>query len=277
MNQIPEVPELRIVRSADLQPHELIDQSRSHRLIRSLRNEGFLKNPPVVLPLSQDPERYLVLDGANRTTAFQEMGFPHMLVQVARSGVEVRSWNHALIGGELATLLQAIRGLGEVSISEMDLAQAAGPLAEGDGLAYLAAPDGSTLRVDAQDRTIEAQVELLGQIVELGSGLYRSERTSESDLQGLTAVYPDLTCLVVYRHFSVDDVVEVVTKGALFPSGLTRFLVSPRALRLNFPIAMLADRSSLDSKKKALAEWIRRRMEQQRVRYYAESTFLFDE
>ena len=70
---------------------------------------------------------------------------------------------------------------------------------------------------------------------------------------------------------------EVVSSGQLFPGGLTRFLISPRALRVNFPLAMLADRSPIEEKRRILKEWIQQRVEQRRVRYYAESTFVFDE
>lgn len=277
MSHIPDIPELRIVRSADLRPHEAVDASRAHRLIHSLRNEGFLKNPPVVLPLSEDPEQYVVLDGANRTTAFQKMGFPHMLVQVARTGVEVRSWNHALMGEEIGPLIEAIADTQEVSLRETEPDRADHWLKDRTAVAYLATPNGKATVLASEDRTARGQVELLGRIVERYVSQYRVERTSAKYPNGLTNVYPDLAALVVHRQFSVQDVVEVVSHGALFPSGLTRFVISPRALRLNFPIAMLADRSSLNSKKQALEQWIRRRIEQQRVRYYAESTFLFDE
>lgn len=277
MSHIPDIPELRIVRSADLRPHEAVDVSRAHRLIQSLRNEGYLKNPPVVLPLSEEPEQYVVLDGANRTTAFQKMGFPHMLVQVARTGVEVRSWNHALMGDDPQSLIEVISEIAGVTVSGSDPERASEWLKNHGAAAYLATPDGKAALIETADRSARQQVELLGEVVDKYLSAYRVERTSARYPDGLATVYPDLAGLVVHRQFSVEEVVEVVSQGVLFPSGLTRFVISPRALRLNFPIAMLADRSSLESKKRALEQWIRRRIEEQRVRYYAESTFLFDE
>lgn len=277
MSHIPDIPELRIVPSADLRPHEAVDPSRAKRLIQSLRNEGYLKNPPVVLPMGGTPERFVVLDGANRTTAFQQMGFPHMLVQVARHGVEVRSWNHALMGESLGPLLSTIGQIEGLSVVESDPERAGRWLGDHSAVAYLATPDGDARLVAAEQRGVERQVASLNRIVDQYDAHFRSERTNARYPNGLTSVYPDLACLVVYRQFSVDDVIQVVANGALFPSGLTRFVISPRALRLNFPITMLADRSSLESKKRALDEWVRRRVDQQRVRYYAESTFLFDE
>jgi hypothetical protein len=63
----------------------------------------------------------------------------------------------------------------------------------------------------------------------------------------------------------------------LFPAGLTRFVVSPRALRLNFPLSVLAGDEPIEEKQRTLSEWIRERVGGRHVRYYAESTFLFDE
>jgi hypothetical protein len=54
-------------------------------------------------------------------------------------------------------------------------------------------------------------------------------------------------------------------------------VISPRALRLNFPIAILAEDRAIEEKQQALAEWVRERVGGRHVRFYAESTFLFDE
>jgi hypothetical protein len=54
-------------------------------------------------------------------------------------------------------------------------------------------------------------------------------------------------------------------------------VISPRALRVNYPLERLASDQPLDAKQAELAAWVRERAEARRVRYYAESTFLFDE
>lgn len=277
MNQLPELPELQIVPTESLQLHEEIEGGRAQRLIRSLQSEGFLKNPPVVLRVSDHPERYVVLDGANRTTAFRQMGFPHILVQIADSGVQVMSWNHVLRGESPANLLQAMRELEGATLESTDSEQASAALLARRSLAYLMLPDGEVWHLPSSEQRVARRVELLGRVVKLYEGRYWRERTSAADLDGLVKLYPDLIALMVFPRFEVKDVIEVAASGGLFPSGTTRFLISPRALRVNFPLAALADRSPLASKREVLEEWIRERMEQRRVRYYAESTFLFDE
>jgi hypothetical protein len=108
-------------------------------------------------------------------------------------------------------------------------------------------------------------------------GLARIDRVSTASPRGLAEVYPGFTALVVFRAFSVEEVVAAATMGLLFPAGLTRFVVSPRALRLNFPLSVLAGGEAIEEKQKELSEWVRERVGGRHVRFYAESTFLFDE
>lgn len=277
MSQIPELPELQIIDTKFMRPHEDIEEGRSQRLIRALQTEGFLKNPPAVLRIEGEIEQYVVLDGANRTMAFRKMGFPHMLVQIANEGVEVRSWNHILSDGKLGPLLEKVRSISGIELTESDEFRAAAALAREESVAYMVLPDGKTWQLNMDAMDTPEKLSCLTEFVRMFHGNFRRERTTTSNLDGLASLYPDMNCLVVYPQFSVSDVVEVVSSGQLFPAGLTRFLISPRALRVNFPLAMLADRSPVDEKRLALKEWIRQRVEQRSVRYYAESTFVFDE
>lgn len=277
MSQLPELPELQIVDTESMRPHEDIEEGRSQRLIRALQTQGFLKNPPAVLRIEGETEQYVVLDGANRTMAFRKMGFPHMLVQIANEAVEVKSWNHILSEGNIRPLLEQVGGICGVELIESDEFRAAAALAREEALAYMVLPDGEAWQLAMDGMGTPEKLSCLTEFVRLVQGNFRRERTTTANLDGLANLYPDMNCLVVYPQFSVGDVVEVVWSGQLFPAGLTRFLISPRALRVNFPLAMLADRSPVKEKRLALKEWIQQRVERRQVRYYAESTFVFDE
>jgi hypothetical protein len=268
---------MQIVDTESMQPHEDIDEGRSHRLIRDLQTQGFLKNPPAVWRVEGDAERYVVLDGANRTMAVREMGFPHMLVQIANEGVEVMNWNQILSSGDLGDLLEKVRRISGVKVSKTDEFRAAAAIAREESIAYMVLPDGVTWQLGSEGAGIIEKLTTLTEFVRLYEGKFRRERTTTASLNGLINFFPDMKCLVVFPQFSVSDVVEVTSSGHMFPSGLTRFLISPRALRVNFPLAMLADRSPIEEKRRALEDWIRQRVEQRRVRFYAESTFVFDE
>ncbi len=101
--------------------------------------------------------------------------------------------------------------------------------------------------------------------------------TSES-LDEARTEHPEITALVVFPHFEPAEVLELATSGARLPAGITRHVVSWRALRLNVPLDMLADtRRSLDEKNRWLEEWVRDKTLQRQVRFYQEPTVLFDE
>jgi hypothetical protein len=60
-------PDLRFFAARDVLLHEEEDPERVERLVDRLRDEGVLRNPPVVAELGDG--RVVVLDGANRVTA----------------------------------------------------------------------------------------------------------------------------------------------------------------------------------------------------------------
>ncbi len=86
-------PDLRIVLTNSLRPHEEHDSQRSLPLIERLKTEAVVINPPIVSPMGAN--QYVILDGANRFHAFSHLNYPHILVQVAsyESGyVELKTW-----------------------------------------------------------------------------------------------------------------------------------------------------------------------------------------
>ena len=104
-------PDLRIVPVADLLLHERVDLERVTRLIDRLSADGILKNPPIVGSLPGS-ERFLLLDGANRVSAIQNLDIPHLIVQVEpfeNENLEIRHWNHVVRDIEARELLRKAR------------------------------------------------------------------------------------------------------------------------------------------------------------------------
>ena len=63
----------------------------------------------------------------------------------------------------------------------------------------------------------------------------------------------------------------------MVPSGITRHIIPERALRINIPLDVLAADWVLAEKEAWLQRWWRERLDCNAIRFYAESTFLFDE
>lgn len=280
MLPIPDLPDLRVVSLESLILHEQMDERRAPPLVSALHSDGVLRNPPIVHPVSDRVERYVVLDGANRTTAFRMLGIPHILVQVVHAGntiVRLETWNHVLSCLSAEELVQALERYPDLAIIASDLERADYNVSSGASLAYLSLPDGRALEVVGETRPLGWRVQNLNALVASYQTLCRLSRTTARKALGLEAVFPEISGLVVFPRFEQEEVITAASAGWLLPAGLTRFVISPRALRVNYPLDQLASSQPLDAKRADLDAWLQARAEGRRVRFYAESTFLFDE
>jgi hypothetical protein len=280
MRILPDLPDLHILPIAALRPHEHHEEKRSAPLAEALRREGVLRNPPIVLRLSGHDERYVVLDGANRTIAFRQLGLPHVLAQVVHPGdnhVGVETWNHAVLDTSQEDLLAALRGLERIGLIESEADQAVADLAERTSLAYVSLRGGRVLSVAGDASDLRSRIEGLNDLVRACQGHGRTERTNAGSASELERAFPKAAGLIAFLPFTVQDVVEAASQGLLLPAGLTRFVVSPRALRVNYPLEALSAEGSQEEKERALEQWVHEKVVAHRVRYYAEATYLFDE
>lgn len=280
MKPLPHLPELRIVETECLQPHEHIDPARIVPLKQALEAQGVLRNPPIVLRMSDEDERYLVLDGANRTTAFRELGIPCILVQVVHFGSEslkLRTWNRVVYGVASSRFFDRVSSMMETIPLPRERRARLEAISSGDRLAYLSLPDGSAWSLGPERERLLRRVERLHKLLAAIEDIGQSERTGEIEASMLAETYPDLAGLVAFPAFEIEEVIEAAKVGVCLPSGLTRFIISPRALRVNYPLAKLSSTEAREAKQRELDAWLQERLQQRRVRYYAEATFLFDE
>jgi hypothetical protein len=277
---LQEIPRLEFLTIDSLILHEWHDDQRTPPLIERIRGSGLFRNPPIVAPLADGSERFMVLDGANRFTALQQMGYQDILVQVVQpddAGVRLENWNHVIWGLSPEAFLNAIHSL-EGSVLVATPANVALPDLSGDcGLALIQLPDQTHFSLCAEDDDLLARVRLLNELVLSYMGTAHLDRTSVRSVELLLDVYPDVSGLVIFPHFDVADVLELAGAGYLLPAGITRFTIAPRALHINYPLSELAADKPLAEKNAALQLWIQKRIASKGVRYYAEPTFLFDE
>jgi hypothetical protein len=278
----PQLPDLRVVPTALLVPHEQEDESRVGRLSDRLKAAGFLKNPPIVTEVVT-PERgpcLVVLDGANRVSAARAAGLPHFLVQVVRydeGSVELTTWHHALSGYPYERLERELRRVPGLTLGREGPSHARALLARREALAFVLSESDEALTL-LGDHGLYERNALLNAVVDLYRDrvpFHRATRDSWSEARGR---FPDVTALVVFPKFHPDEIIEIATSGARLPAGITRHVIPWRALRVNIPLDILADPvKPIDEKNRWLKAWIEERIAQKHVRFYAESTVLFDE
>ncbi len=280
MTDIHDLPVLKILHVEKLILHEYHDAQRTPPIAESIKNSGVLRNPPIVVPMQDGTDRYMVIDGANRTTAFQSLGIPHILAQVVDSnhpGIDLAAWNHVIWGISPDELLHWIMEVPQLAIQPTDPNLASKTLMDVHSVAVLCCPNGDAYDLRTARLMLADHVEILNDIVGCYVNRAAMDRTQLTKVGSLQQNYPDLSGLLIMPSFRIDQILQVVSKGQYVPPGSTRFTISPRALRLYYSLDKLTTHKSIDEKNAELQNWIQERLSKKRLRYYAESTYMFDE
>jgi len=275
---IQNLPNLRILPLESLILHEDHDNQRSLPLVEKLRAVGILRNPPIVMPLSDNSNRYMVLDGANRVTSLQQMDFPHIVAQVVEANnpnVNLQTWNHVIWGMSSKTLMSNIRKIKNLKVIKVNTLKSL------DAPKYVPVqirlPAGKYYFVQEEPSELAAHIATLHKIVDAYKVRASLDRTSQTLVDSFKPIYPDLTGLIIFPSFKIKTVLNLAAQQIVLPTGITRFTVSPRALHLNYPLHELSSGKPIEYKEAYLKEWVEDCVKKKGVRLYSEATFLFDE
>jgi hypothetical protein len=275
---IPSLPTLNILPLESLILHEDHDTQRSLPLVEKLRAQGILRNPPIVMPLTDGSQRYMVLDGANRVTSLREMEFPHIVAQVVEADdpqVNLQTWNHVVWGMTPKKLVTEIRKIKRLEVIKVDTHKSL------DAPKYVPVqirlPDGKLYLLAESPSDLATHIDTLHRIVNTYKTRASLDRTSQTLIDTFRHVYPDLTALVIFPRFKTKTVLKLAARNIVLPTGITRFTVSPRVLHLNYPLHELSSGKPIEYKEAYLKKWIEERVKKKGVRLYSEPTFLFDE
>jgi hypothetical protein len=269
MPAAPPHPDLRIVPTHTLRAHEEHDSQRSQPLIHRLHTETHMINPPIV---TQVDDTYVILDGANRTFAFSELGYPHILVQVVEYGknsVELDTWNHVIGEWTAQQFLDHLTSLHHTNIE---------PSADPNAIVNIVLRDGRIYSLKTDTPSRRAHHATLCQFVHTYQRNAPLHRTTITESEIIWGQYPNAIALVKFTPLQPDDILFAAREHAYIPPGISRHIVHGRAIRVNYPLGTLLDDTlSLDAKNEALHEWLRDKLANRQVRFYAEATYQFDE
>jgi len=275
---IQNLPDLRILPLDSLILHEDHDNQRTLPLVERLRVQGVIRNPPIVMPLMDGSNRYMVLDGANRVTSLREMEFPHIVAQVVEPNnpnVNLQTWNHVIWGMTKKSLMSAIRKLMGLELIKINTRKSLDPPKYVP--VQIRFPDGKFYLLTETPTDLAHHIETLHKIVNTYKVRASLDRTRQTLIDSFKPIYPDLTALVIFPSFKIKTVLKLAAQKIVLPTGITRFTVSPRALHMNYPLHELSSGKPIQHKEENLKEWIEERVKKKGVRLYSEATFLFDE
>ncbi len=269
--------DLRIVSLGDVVLHEQVEHKRVQRLITRLQSDRLLKNPPIV---AAQHGKFVVLDGATRTTALRRIGCSDIVVQVVdydAPEIVLETWNHMLRDMPVAPFWQALRNISGLSIRAESADSATATLERRDSIATLVLADGQVFSLSAAGLPLPEQARLLNQVVAAYEGHGEMYRVAHTDVERLLAEHGQLSALVVFPRYRPNEIRELALNGSKLPMGITRHIIPGRVLRINIPLDVLERDQPLDQKNAWLDQWMRDRMLGRHVRFYQEPVFLFDE
>jgi hypothetical protein len=278
----PKFPTLAILPVQSMIIHEHHDDSRTEPLVGRIRTSGIFINPVIVTPLHDHTARFMVLDGANRTTAVRKMGIQHILAQVVDSdalGLETHTWNHVVWDIPPEEFLAGIRRIPGLALRLSSIKKSYDAVINKKiSLATIHMPNGDVYEIRIRATNLAQRNHFMNAIVDSYVHKGRMDRTAQGTVEQLVKLYPTLSGLVFMPNLPIAHLTSLVSLGELIPAGVTRFTITPRALRVNFPLSILIDEElSLEKKNDLLEIFVQEKIAKKGVRYYAEETVLYDE
>jgi len=275
-----DIPQLIILPADFLVLHEEVDERRVEPLVERLQTDGLLKNPPIAAPIDSPigcQGRHVILDGANRTTVLWRLKAPHHLVQaVDYEEVELDTWGHLVTGISQQVFAQTLANTG-LKLEPASRDEARRQLARRQIAASITDPDGNVLTLQ-RSRSLASESEALRRLTSAYKGRSVFHRVKSDYMADLLALYDQVTALVRFPSYVPEEIMHLADDGHKLPTGITRHVIHGRALRLNVPLALLMDeKRTTEEKNDWLRNWSKQKLARREIRYYEESTFLFDE
>ncbi len=256
---ISSLKDLRLVEPECLLLHEAHDEDRLARLKERITSEGEQRNPVVASPHG---DRFLVLDGAHRVRAMDELGARFVLVQVVDPPERAEGWGHVVEG---------MGAPGDDDANGLVVAEAPGREARGEAVAEIETAGGESIFVRSRETGPLARSRAMWAL-----------RARYPEEAAVRRVEPEGTvrllrgeALIRYRPFSPGELAEIVGSGAVLPAGVTRFRVRERVLGVRYPLGRMMD-GEPRVRNVELRRFVSERWAENRVRYYREPVVLFE-
>jgi hypothetical protein len=272
------LPNLRMVPTGSLIPHEDFDPQRVEILVQRIRQEDRLKNPPITAAIPET-DLFVILDGTNRAQAFAQLKIPHIVAQVVSygdTGVILDTWNHIVAGMDPTEFERSLSEIAGLRLYPSTLEEAREALVMEQATAFIVSERG-VHKVCSASGCHRRDLNLLNDIVRAYRGKASVYPASNDSWERQAPYYPDITALVIFPRISPSDILASTRQGEKLPYGVTRHVIPNRALNINIPLSILSAGWGFRRKEEWLQNWLMERMAASAIRFYAESTFSFDD
>jgi hypothetical protein len=275
-------PNLQLVPTHAIRFHEQPEPSRTSRLMDRIRRDVNLRNPPIVAAMSNG--HFLLLDGANRVTAFTDLKYPEIPVQVVDYGhesVQLKGWHHLLLQGRGLNLHERYGALPGVVLKQVPHTELAMLLELRRVYAVLVDASATPWGLfPAQPTTPSAhqRIAVLNEVIGAYEGSSRLERIKLADYSKLPEVIRSVDHqLCLFPVLRKEELLQLAEDNVMIPTGITRHLIPGRALGINLPLGFLTDLADPAARQRHFADHLQRLEMEGRIRFYEESVFIMNE
>lgn len=273
-------PQLKILPMSDLILHEEYSPERVKKLSERIMKDSCLKNPVIVSRI-KGIGKYMVLDGATRTTALKYLGFRDIFTQVVNyydNSITLDTWHHLLPmhGGKkiLQNILTEVSAFGEYAT----LQKAESLLRKRDIISYFLFFDNTCLMIKDERGIPTERLAVLRKLVRYYEKPGGIIRIHYSDLGESLKKNGNIYMAHIFPSYSKHELIRFAQSGLSLPAGITRHIIPGRALGFSIKTSLLkTDKISLHKKNELLQKEYETKLIENRMRFYPEGVFIFND
>lgn len=256
---------LTVVPVADLVLHEAVEPRRAAAVVAGMARSGVLTDPVVAVP---GPDgRWLVLDGAHRTTALTTLGVGMALVQRMHldgltpvpgpdpdaTPARVDAWAHDIRDVDPATLLDGAAGV------------------RGGPAVVATVTGGGRTAVVRSGASLDERLAAMWALARRYDGAeYVRSQHDDPPREGAGV-------RVSWSPVEAADLLELAARKAEFPAGISRFVLPGRLLGLRVPLADLRRAGTASGTvDPAVAGALLQRLRELPIRHYREPVWVVE-
>ncbi|MFC1663436.1 hypothetical protein ACFL04_04755 [Patescibacteria group bacterium] len=268
------LPNIKIVDIKSLISHETANQLRTRKIKQQLVRAS-MQRDPIIVGIKKKTK--VILDGANRFSAINELKASHVLVQLIKyesKDLKLLRWNHLVQNVPVKILLSRLKSLSNIKLISTNPAQATKLLKTGKSILTLNFINKQVYSV------INNYHQPIAEQIRMAVDNYNSHkivRVANNNFSELKKLYPQATMHVIFPQFTKNNIWLFAQNKHLLPAGVTRFILPSRAKQVNAPLSKLTSIDTLYSKNKWLSSYIQKLINQESVRRYDEPTIYYND
>jgi len=274
------LPVLKIIPLDEIILHEDHSPERAQRLAKRITEDSRLRNPILVARINKIG-KYMVLDGATRTTALRSLGFRDVLTQVVNyysNDITLDTWHHLIPTTKKNGFFDEIAAKCGVVFENATMQKAETMLRKRQIMSYFLFFDNTCLTMREPSGKPSEQIKKLREVVQSCETLGKIVRIHYTEVGDNLRKDGTIFMANIFPSYSKEELVRFAQSDIRLPAGITRHIVPGRVLGFEVQSSFLASHKiTVHKKNELLNKMLEQKVAQNQMRFYPESVFVFND